>query len=184
MKKRLGILFFLWFLGETLVFNFFNVNAKILESSFFEPKLIALSDGASETVTEIKTGINKVEKISCFKYVYKSALAQHGYQYILVRAEVSFSENDGKLLASAYFDSIFRYNEYLKTSKCLSTSHGQRCYSDRYSLQTSCRTKNLAMDMGESFGKVGFYDKLRSVDDVSKFIFSCDEHGNIYKRMI
>lgn len=179
MKKYLGFIFVAFILSFVFCYSS-NVLAANLESGVSS---IVHINGKTTNETRFKDGLVRKEIISCRKYDYNAKIPNSTYEYIKVRADVIYTDASGKNIACAYFESIFRYNKKLRLAKCLSTLHGQSCTNNKYSINIFGRTKNLALDIGESFGKIKLYS-FGMKKDKCKYIFSCDKDGNILRCMV
>lgn len=177
MKKYLKSMFMLG-LVLGILFNSYSILAKKVNPS--QAHLIPIKNN-SVTEEKVSDDLVKKETITYFKYNYGDKCGENRYEYVSVRVTINYYNSDGKDIASAYFESNFRYNTALKLVKCLSTSHGQSCSNNKYSIDLSCRTKNLSISIGESFGKVTL-KKMLLPKDKSIYIFSCDTEGNVYRR--
>lgn len=133
--------------------------------------------------TRFKDKTIKQETISFYKYDYANIIPDSIYQYLIVRVEIVYMDQYRKPIASGYFESLFRYNKEQQLAKCLSTSHGESCNHNKYSIRVFGRPKNLALDIGECFGKIILFNKSDE-KDVCKYIFSCDKDGILLRYIL
>lgn len=177
MKKPFKTFFVTSFL-IMIFFSFPYIFAK--KDDKLQSVLISLENNMV-TTEQLSATLTKKETINYFKYKY-GEYDDNPYEYVAVRVTVAYTDADGNLVASGYFESTFMYNKKLNISRCLSTSHGQTCSNEKYSIDVKCRTKNLSMNIGESFGQIRLRKTLLPKDK-SIYIFSCDTEGNLSMRV-
>ena len=180
MKKYFGFIFMLLVLG-TLFCKAPDIFAASNDSEM--GNLVVYLDNKTTNETRFKNGLLRKETLSCYRYKYDNEVPNDEYVYLIVRAVVVYQDANGKQLCCAYFDSTFRYNKKLKLSKCLSTSHGISCNDNRYTIDVEARTKNLALDIGGSYGKVTL-SHMGMRKDTCKYIFSCNSEGEISRDIL
>lgn len=176
MKKYFCLVILMAILGF-IFYNGNNVFAFDGQDGMYKSEKI---NGTMINESKFRNGMTKREIIKCYNYDYGDKSSTNFYKYAVARIDVSYIDSNGVVIASAYFESTFRYNEELGRAKCLSTSHGQSQNSDRYTIEIMARTKNLAINVGQSFGKIVLLDTTAD-SNVCRYIFSCDSKGNISK---
>lgn len=179
MRKYLRAFFVISFLFM-MFFNSSNINILAVKAVDAQSALFPLENNRV-TEEKLSDSLTKKETITYFKYKYGD-YGNLPYEYVVVRVTVTYADASGASVASGYFESTFMYNSELNLSRCLSTSHGQSCSNDKYTMDLDCRTKNLSMDIGESFGKIRLH-KMLLPKDKSIYIFSCDKYGNLSMRV-
>lgn len=148
-----------------------------------DERLVKIDSEKIENTTLYGKNIIKKETITCKKYENTGGTVSSPYKYVVARIDVAYNDLEGNTIATAFCESIFRYNPNLELCKCLSTSHGKTCSDEKYSIEVECRTKNLSLEVGESFCKMNFY-KSRFKKDKSHYIFSCTKDGELYRRLV
>lgn len=179
MKKLMTVLLSFVLLGSVCLLNpvfaeekSVNINQSSSNAEFINDTLVNEKD--------LSGGIKRKEVVTCLKRSYKGGLSDIPYKYLTVRVDVTYFDSKGKSFASAYLESYFRYSSEFHESKCLSTCHGQSCMNPKYSLGVFARTKNLAYEIGESYGTIKLLYKSMCSDELS-YVFSCDYDGNIFR---
>ena len=169
-------------------FKFYSNACNVNGTDFVNNSDILELERQTSTETMLSNGIKKKENVSYLKYNYGEDFAESGYKYKTVRVEITYCDINShydRVIAASYMEFNFRYNTELNESKCLSTTHGQMCNDNKYSVDVFARTKNLSYESGESFGSIDFIKKgiVSKQIDNSDVIFCCDPSGNIIHRI-
>lgn len=142
---------------------------------------IVVKEGPTYT-KNLSNNINRQEKTYYISYLYGDNFVDNPTKYVTIRKEIVYYDNLKNQIASAFMESNFRYNNKLKSAKCLSTFHEQICSNPKADIKVFQRTKNASLNRGESYGEINFsYDNKKL--DSPKYIFCCDNQGNLSERL-
>lgn len=134
----------------------------------------SLANNNTETI--IYGGIVKKEEWSYVETNPLENVRDNSYKYITMRLDVTYTNKNGKKIATTYLEANFRYNTKYKEAKCLSVAHGEEIIDHSYDVVGFSRTKNSKWSRGAAYGQIKLC-KGGKIINKDQYILKCNYKG-------